>query len=208
MNAETKIVRADNVHTRLSTARQMFHATELKKTGWNSYAEYKYFELGDFLIPALAIFHEVGLSGLVSFTADVATLEIFNLDNLSECIRITSPMGSAKLKACHEVQNIGAVETYQRRYLWTAALEIVEHDALEATTAQIGKEPETSPDIISDAEWALLTQLVDSTKTDAGAMCTAYDIDSLKDMNTVQFKEVKAILEKRLAKMAKEATDA
>ena len=37
------------------------------------------------------------------------------------------------MKGCHVVQNIGAVETYQRRYLWCAALEIVEHDALDAT---------------------------------------------------------------------------
>jgi hypothetical protein len=43
-------------------------------------------------------------------------------------------MGSAALKGCHEVQNIGAVETYQRRYLWVSAMEIVEHDALDATT--------------------------------------------------------------------------
>lgn len=42
-------------------------------------------------------------------------------------------MGSAALKGVHEVQNIGAVETYQRRYLWVAALEIVEHDALDET---------------------------------------------------------------------------
>jgi hypothetical protein len=42
-------------------------------------------------------------------------------------------MGSAALKGCHEVQNIGAVETYQRRYLWVAALEIVEHDALDSS---------------------------------------------------------------------------
>jgi hypothetical protein len=45
-------------------------------------------------------------------------------------------MGSAALKGCHEVQNIGAVETYQRRYLWVTAMEIVEHDALDATTAK------------------------------------------------------------------------
>jgi len=32
------------------------------------------------------------------------------------------------------VQNIGAVETYQRRYLWVTAMEIVEHDALDSTT--------------------------------------------------------------------------
>jgi hypothetical protein len=45
-------------------------------------------------------------------------------------------MGSAALKGCHEIQNIGACETYCRRYLWVAALEIVEHDALDATTGK------------------------------------------------------------------------
>ena len=43
-------------------------------------------------------------------------------------------MGSAQLKGCHIVQNIGAVETYQRRYLYVSALAIVEHDALDAVT--------------------------------------------------------------------------
>jgi hypothetical protein len=60
-------------------------------------------------------------------------MTITNIEKPEEQIIITSPMGSAKLKACHEVQNIGAVETYQRRYLWVAALEIVEHDAIDAS---------------------------------------------------------------------------
>jgi hypothetical protein len=57
-------------------------------------------------------------------------------DKPEDWFNIESPMGSASLKGCHEVQNIGAVETYQRRYLWVAALEIVEHDALDATTGK------------------------------------------------------------------------
>jgi hypothetical protein len=32
------------------------------------------------------------------------------------------------------VQNLGAVQTYLRRYLWTNCFELVEHDALDATT--------------------------------------------------------------------------
>jgi hypothetical protein len=32
---------------------------------------------------------------------------------------------------------LGAVQTYLRRYLWTNAFEIVEHDALDATTGGI-----------------------------------------------------------------------
>jgi len=48
-------------------------------------------------------------------------------------IEITSPMSSAALKGCHEVQNLGAVQTYIRRYLWVTAMEIVEHDAIDSS---------------------------------------------------------------------------
>jgi hypothetical protein len=126
-----------SVYKKLMTARKQFHALELKKTGHNKFAGYYYFELGDFLLPALGVFDSVGLCALpVSFTKDTATMTILDVDKPDDRIVFESPMGSAALKGCHEVQNIGAVETYQRRYLWVAALEIVEHDALDATTGK------------------------------------------------------------------------
>jgi hypothetical protein len=125
-----------SVYKKLNDAREKFHALKLTKTGENKFAGYKYFELGDFLIPALQVFREVGLLAVVSFDKDTACMTIYNVDKSDETITLTSPMGSAALKGCHEVQNIGAVETYQRRYLWVAALEIVEHDALDATTGK------------------------------------------------------------------------
>lgn len=123
------------VYKKLSQARTMLRATELKKSGHNKFAGYNYFELGDFLHPTLQIFDELGLIGVVSFTKDEAMLSIVDMDGGGEIV-ITSPFGSAALKGCHEVQNIGAVETYQRRYLWVTAMEIVEHDALDATTGK------------------------------------------------------------------------
>lgn len=125
---------------KLMDARLKLHGMGLEKTGENKFAGYKYFELADFLVPAQEIFAELGLCGLVSFTADIASMTITDLEDGSS-VTITSPMGSAALKGCHEVQNIGAVETYQRRYLWVAALEIVEHDALDATTGSDKKAP-------------------------------------------------------------------
>jgi hypothetical protein len=124
-----------SVYTKLNQAREKFHELKLEKTGRNTFANYNYFELGDFLIPALKVFREVGLCAYVSFDKDIATMTIVDMES-NERMTITSPMGSAALKGCHEVQNIGAVETYQRRYLWVAALEIVEHDALDATTGK------------------------------------------------------------------------
>lgn len=122
-----------SVYQKLQAARIKLQNTSLKKSGNNKFAGYQYFELGDFLPTVQSIFSELGLCGIVSFTADTATLRIVDVAAPEQCIEFTSPMGSAALKGCHEVQNIGAVETYQRRYLWVAAMEIVEHDALDAS---------------------------------------------------------------------------
>ena len=123
------------VYRQLTIARQQLAALPLKKSGVNSFAKYNYFELGDFLPSIQDIFYRLSLCSVISFTADTATLTIIDTEGGGEIV-ITSPMGSAALKGCHEVQNIGAVQTYQRRYLWVTAMEIVEHDALDASPAR------------------------------------------------------------------------
>lgn len=134
-----------SVYKKLNNARLELQNTKLNKSGHNKFAGYKYFELGDFLPSINNIFSKSGLCGVVSFTSDLATLTITDVDDNSQIV-ITSPMGSAALKGCHEVQNVGAVETYQRRYLWVTAMEIVEHDALDATT---GAEKPVIPELKS-----------------------------------------------------------
>jgi hypothetical protein len=131
-----------NIYQKLNAAREEFHTAKLKKSGHNKFANYYYFELGDFVIPALEIFKKHGLTSLISFGTEMAEMRIVNTEKTDEQIVITSPMSSAALKGCHEVQNLGAVQTYLRRYLWVAALEIVEHDALDATT---GNKPPEKP---------------------------------------------------------------
>ena len=121
-----------NVYSKLNVARIKLQNTELTKSGHNKFAGYKYFELGDFLPAINEIFNEVGLCGFISFGSDLATLTIASVDDGSSIV-ITSPMAEAQLKGCHPIQNLGAVETYTRRYLWVTAMEIVEHDALDAS---------------------------------------------------------------------------
>ena len=129
-----------NVYQKLNEARDLFHQAPLKKSGHNKFAGYSYFELGDFVVPALEIFKQVGLTSIISFKQDEATMQIINTDKPDEVVTITTPMSEAHLKGCHPVQNLGAVQTYIRRYLWVAAMEIVEHDALDSTTGDKTKE--------------------------------------------------------------------
>jgi len=121
-----------NVYQKLNKARLELQSTELTKSGHNKFAGYKYFELGDFLPTINSIFDKVGLCGVISFGSELATLTIVSVDDGSK-IEITSPMADAQLKGCHPIQNLGAVETYTRRYLWVTAMEIVEHDALDSS---------------------------------------------------------------------------
>ena len=120
------------VHKKLMDARIQLQAAPLKKSGHNKFAGYSYFELGDFLPTINQIFSKVGLCGVVSFDKELATLTITDTDDGSQ-ITLTSPMADANLKGCHPIQNLGAVETYTRRYLWVSAMEIVEHDALDSS---------------------------------------------------------------------------
>jgi len=120
------------VHKKLMEARILLQQAPLKKSGHNKFAGYSYFELGDFLPTINQIFSKVGLCGVVSFDKELATLTITDTEDNSE-IKLTSPMADANLKGCHPIQNLGAVETYTRRYLWVSAMEIVEHDALDSS---------------------------------------------------------------------------
>ena len=154
------------VYRKLAVARQMLRSQVLKKSGLNKFAGYQYFELGDFLRPTLNIFDQLNLIGIVSFTKDEASLCIVDIENGGEIV-ITSPFGSAALKGCHEVQNIGAVETYQRRYLWVTAMEIVEHDALDATTGRKGDGPIITPRgevIVNDKRMSVVVDVSEAIK--------------------------------------------
>jgi ERF superfamily len=122
-----------SVYKKLQEARILLQNTKLSKSGKNKFAGYEYFELGDFLPQIQNICSKLGLCGVVSFNAQDAYLTIYDTDKEDSFVTFTSPMSSAALKGCHDVQNLGAVQTYLRRYLWTNAFEIVEHDALDAT---------------------------------------------------------------------------
>lgn len=125
-----------NVYEKLQKCRVELQNTTLKKSGQNKFAGYTYFELGDFLPTINKLCLENKLLTVTRFDSEIATLEVINAEAPEEKVVFTSPQGSAQLKGCHDIQNIGAVETYQRRYLMMIAFEIVEGDALDPIVGQ------------------------------------------------------------------------
>ena len=126
-----------NLYDKLVKAKKTILSTNIKKSGRNTFSQYDYFELADFLPKIIELEAELKFCCNVSFGAELATLTIVDTENPLQEIVITSPMSSASLKGMHDVQNLGAVQTYLRRYLYMSAFEIVEHDAIDAGKVDI-----------------------------------------------------------------------
>ena len=139
-----------NVYQKLLETRVLFMEEDVKKSGKNMKMSYKYFELQDIVPVATPIFQKVGLLPVVTFDNEVATMTLVNVDAPDETIVFTSPMReiepiiSAKTggEVTNAVQRLGSVETYQRRYLYMIALDIVESDEIETRT---GDNPPPAP---------------------------------------------------------------
>jgi hypothetical protein len=140
-----------SVHKKLMQARIKLQGMKLSMSGENKFAGYKYFKLEDFLPQVQQIFHDLGLCSVVTFDGSFAKLDIIDTDD-GTMITMTSPMADAQLKGAHAIQNLGAVESYQRRYLWLAAMEIVEHDVLDATMSQDAPKAKPKAEVIPDVK--------------------------------------------------------
>lgn len=121
-----------NVYEKLIQARLMFQDENVKKSGQNKYAGYTYFELNDILPICNKICNEIKAVCVLNFTETVATLQFIDCEKTDDVITFSSPMSEATLKGCHKVQNLGAVETYIKRYLYQNCFEIAENDALDS----------------------------------------------------------------------------
>ena len=134
-----------SVYKKLQEARVRLHNTKLNKSGKNSYAKFNYFELGDFIPQVTAIFNELGLCGVVSFTQDTAYLTVYNVDGeKDDFVTFTSPLVYASMDKTQPIQNLGSTHTYMRRYLWLMCMEIVENDLVDASEPK-AQEPSLAP---------------------------------------------------------------
>lgn len=118
-----------SIYAKLAQARVKLQKENLKKTGNNR--SFKYFELKDFLPRVNEIFDELKMCSIVRYSSELATLTIYDCEK-DESIEFTSPMVQKALPSGTEIQNLGAIQTYQRRYLYLTALEIVEDDLVDS----------------------------------------------------------------------------
>lgn len=148
-----------NVYQKLNACRLAFKNAKVAKSGKNTYAGYDYFELDDILNAIIPICNENNCITIVNFSQETAMLSFHDCESGQDIV-FTSPMSTASLKGCHEVQNLGAVESYIKRYLYQNCFEIAEPDACDRTMGKPEKQaqkqqkqaPQEEPDEATKAK--------------------------------------------------------
>lgn len=135
-----------NIFEKMETAKVMLQKKELKKSGENKFAKYRYYELGDFMPAINEICLELKLFTCVNFEKEQAKLTIIDIEKPEDILTYNSEMVKTELKGCNSIQALGGIQTYQRRYLYMNAFEISENDYYIDGKEDIEEMPENSND--------------------------------------------------------------
>jgi len=140
-----------NIYEKLQKSRVELQKKGLKKSGKNAFSGFSYFELSDFLPSINEIFSENKLCSHFNIEENKAVLRIFDAEKPDSVISFMMPTASLTLKGCNEIQALGGINTYCRRYLYLNALEIVENDLFDAETGKKeNKKPAATPPKIKE----------------------------------------------------------
>ena len=175
-----------NIYEKLQNIKIELQKTEIKKTGKNLFAKYEYFELADFLPTINELMLKYKLIANINYGLDMAILTIVDIEDPDLHVLFKSPMSTAELRGCHAVQNLGAVQTYLKRYLYIAAFDILELDILDLTHDK-GKS-----ETLSDAQIKRAFAIAKSVKLgeiDINKWIkTKYNKDSIKELTSEEYK--------------------
>jgi len=141
------------IYKKLQNVRSELSQLKLKKSGFNKFNNFDYFELGDFLPSVCQLCAKQGICSVVNFTSDKATLTLYD-DESDQTITIETEVRKLNLiskegkEKMNDLQALGAEQTYLRRYLYMNMFEVVENDtmdALDQNTIKSETKPKETP---------------------------------------------------------------
>lgn len=179
-----------NIYQKIQMVKESILKENLKKSGENKYAGFKYYELADFTPSIIKLCNEVGLFTKITFSEELATLFIVNTDNTNEIEEYTSPMRNLVLKGCNEIQALGGVETYSRRYLYMSAFDIIENDMFDAKSGDEVVESKATPKQVEILEKVYTGETREK-------LLKANNVDKLEDLSVKKASELIKKLKER-----------
>ena len=174
--------------------------SKLKKSGKNKFAGFDYFELSDFLPRLNELMQEEGVNDRFYIQDDYAVLEVqkgtevnkytipFVLFDTPVNMKENKETGEVReVKSMQDIQYLGALNTYYKRYLYLNAFGITDGEVIDGMDNDNLKTPGTTEKKATAGQLAVLNKLSDESKA---KVCEKCGVSSLQELTLKQASEI------------------
>ena len=179
-----------NIYAALAAAQSEFG--KVTKGATNPAFKSKYADLADVASVVIPVMNAHGCAVIHYLVENAMRTEFYHAASETS-VRCDVPLIVDK----QNMQGMKSATTYAKRIGLESLSGIAPED--DDGNAAAKAAPKFVP--ISDADWAMLTQLIEATGTDTAKLCKAYNANSLKAMSADAGADAIAKLQSRLAKM-------
>lgn len=187
----------NNLNQSIISIRVKLQNAKLKKSGKNKFAGFDYFELADFLPKLNELMLEQGINDLFNIDGEKATLTLikgdekqtysmpFVLFDTPVNLKQDNKTGEIReIKSMQDIQYLGALNTYYKRYLYLNAFGITDGDVIDAMDNQ--QEQKKTSKKATPNQIKKVQELV----SDIPKMLEYYKVEKVEDLSIEQASEI------------------
>ena len=155
MKEETK----RNLNESIIKIRVDLQKSKIKKSGKNKFAGFDYYELSDFLPKLNELMLEEGINDIFTIKDGIAKLILLKCDERQEYEipfeRFATPVNKNGQASMQDIQYLGALNTYYKRYLYLNAFGITDGEVIDGMN---NEELETTKKIVKPKDELMATE--------------------------------------------------
>lgn len=179
-----------NLNESIIKIRVKLQNSKIKKSGKNKFAGFEYYELGDFLPKLNELMLEENINDLFTIENDEVKLILMKGEEKQEYkmpFRIfETPLTKDGKQSMQDIQYLGALNTYYKRYLYLNAFGITDGEVIDSMNSEEIKKPikqETKEILITEKQIELIKQLDQERVKKA---LEYYEKENIEDLTLVQ----------------------
>lgn len=183
------------LNERIISIRVKLQNSKLKKSGNNKFAGFDYFELADFLPRLNELMLEEGINDLFTIDGDEVTLTLLKGEEEQTYkmpfIKFNVPLNKNGQPSMQEIQYLGALNTYYKRYLYLNAFGITDGEVIDSmNNEELKEEKKTTPEKKEVKASTKQIELIQSLVSDIPAMLNYYKVEKIEDLSIQQASEI------------------
>ena len=179
-----------NLNESIIKIRVKLQNSKIKKSGKNKFAGFEYYELGDFLPKLNELMLEENINDLFTIENDEVKLVLMKGEEKQEYkmpFRIfETPLTKDGKQSMQDIQYLGALNTYYKRYLYLNAFGITDGEVIDSMNSEEIKKPikqETKEILITEKQIELIKELDQERVKKA---LEYYEKENIEDLTLVQ----------------------